>query len=90
MGRHEARLRTWIRSVTAPLSASAALMLVVPAVAATQPQEAVGQDAAFEESVELILHKLRQVGAPTAASACAKKVAACCCTMRYSVVCSRR
>ncbi len=37
--------------------------LVVPAVAAAQPQEAVGQDAAFELGVELVPHKLRQVGA---------------------------
>ena len=35
----------------------------MPAVAAAQPQEAVGQDAAFEEGVELVLHKLRQIGA---------------------------
>ena len=33
------------------------------AVAAEQAQEAVGQDAAFEERVELILDGLRQVGA---------------------------
>ena len=33
------------------------------AVTATQPQEAVGQDAAFKEGVELVLHELRQVGA---------------------------
>ena len=39
--------------------------LVVPAVAAAQAQaqEAVGRDAAFEESVELVLDELRQVGA---------------------------
>ena len=36
--------------------------LVVAAVAAAQPQEAVGQDAAFEEGVEFVLHELRQVG----------------------------
>jgi hypothetical protein len=29
---------------------------------AAQAQEAVGQDAASEEGVELVLHKLRQVG----------------------------
>ena len=34
-----------------------------PVVAAAQAQEAVGQDAAFEEGVELVLHELRQVGA---------------------------
>jgi hypothetical protein len=35
----------------------------VAAVAAAQPQEAVGQDAAFEEGVELGLDELGQVGA---------------------------
>ena len=33
------------------------------AVTATQAHEAVGQDAALQEGVELVLHKLRQVGA---------------------------
>ena len=33
------------------------------AVAAAQPQEAVGQDAAFEERVEFVFDELRQVGA---------------------------
>ena len=33
------------------------------AVAATQPQEAVGQDAALEEGVELVFDELRQVRA---------------------------
>jgi len=37
--------------------------LVVAAVAAAQSQEAVGQDAALQEGVELILDELRQVGA---------------------------
>ena len=41
----------------------AADQLVVPAIPAAQAQEAVGQDAAFEEGVELVLHELRQVGA---------------------------
>ena len=36
--------------------------LVVAAVAAAQTQEAVGQDAAFEEGVELVLDEMRQVG----------------------------
>jgi hypothetical protein len=35
----------------------------VAAVAAAQPQEAVGQDAAFEEGVELVLDEPRQLGA---------------------------
>ena len=35
---------------------------VVAAVAAVQAQEAVGQDAALQEGVELVLHKLRQIG----------------------------
>jgi hypothetical protein len=34
----------------------------VAAVAAAQAQEAVGQDAALQERVELIVHELRQVG----------------------------
>ena len=36
--------------------------LVMATVSAAQAQEAVGQDAAFEEDVELVLHELRQVG----------------------------
>ena len=36
--------------------------LVVAAVPAAQPQEAVGQDAALQKSVELVLDELRQVG----------------------------
>ena len=36
---------------------------VVPAVAAAPAQEAVGQDAAFEEGVKLVFDELRQVGA---------------------------
>jgi hypothetical protein len=35
----------------------------VAAILAAQAQEAVGQDAAFEEGVELFLDELRQVGA---------------------------
>ena len=50
------------RTKAAPFAAESD-ELVVPAVAATQPQEAVGQDAAFEEGVELVLHELRQIGA---------------------------
>ena len=46
----------------APLAAERD-QLVVAAVAAAQSQEAVGQDAAFEEGVELIFDELRQVGA---------------------------
>ena len=33
------------------------------AKSAAQPQEAAGEDAAFEEVVELVLHEQRQVGA---------------------------
>ncbi len=36
--------------------------LVVAALAAAQPQEAVGQDAALEEGVELVLDEPRQLG----------------------------
>jgi len=50
------------RAKAAPLAAERD-QLVMPAVTATQAQEAVRQDAAFEEGVELVLHKLRQVGA---------------------------
>ena len=49
------------RAKAAPLAAEGD-QLVVAAVAAAQPQEAVGQDAAFEEGVELVLHELRQIG----------------------------
>jgi hypothetical protein len=35
----------------------------VAALAAAQPQEAVGQDAAFEKGVELVLDEPRQLGA---------------------------
>jgi len=35
----------------------------VPAVAAAQAHEAVGEDAALEKGIELVTHKLRQVGA---------------------------
>ena len=37
--------------------------LVVAAVGAAQPQEAVRQDAAFKKGVELVLDELRQAGA---------------------------
>jgi len=37
--------------------------LVVPAISTAQPQEPVGQDAAFQEGVELVLDELRQVSA---------------------------
>ena len=50
------------RAKAAPL-AGEGYKLVVAAFAATQAQEAVGQDAAFEEGVELVLDKLRQIGA---------------------------
>jgi len=75
------------RAKAAPLAAERD-QLVAAAVVAAQAQEAVGQDAAFEEGVELVPNCGRS--APTAASDCSKKVAACCCTKRYSVVCSGR
>jgi hypothetical protein len=37
--------------------------LVAAAVATAQAPEAVGQDAAFEEGVDLVLDELRQIGA---------------------------
>ena len=43
--------------------ATEADQLVVPTVAAEQAQEAVGQDAAIEKGVKLVLDELRQVGA---------------------------
>jgi hypothetical protein len=48
------------RAKAAPFAAEGD-QLVVAAVAAAQTQEAVGQDAAFEEGVELVLDELRQV-----------------------------
>jgi hypothetical protein len=48
------------RAKAAP-SAAEGDQLVVAAVAAVQAQEAVGQDAALEEVVELVFDKLRQV-----------------------------
>jgi hypothetical protein len=92
------------------------MQLVVAAVAAAQAQEAVGQDAAFEQGVELALQAApgqwpgpspgtsspldclcpgsalmnRGNSTPVLASVWAMKWAACCCTRRYSVVCSGR
>ncbi len=51
------------RGAKAPALATEGQQLVVPAIPAAQPQEAVGQDAAFEEGVELVFDELRQVGA---------------------------
>ena len=48
-----------------------------------------GQDAAFEEGVELVLHELRQVGTGSGLGL-GVKVAACYCTRRYRVVLSGR
>ena len=52
--------RTARRAKAAPLAAEGDQFVVVT-VAAAQPWKARGQDAAFEEGVELVLHKLRQV-----------------------------
>lgn len=49
------------RAEPAPLAAEGD-QLVVAAVTAAQPQEAMGQDAAFDEGVELVFDELRQVG----------------------------
>jgi hypothetical protein len=51
------------RGAKARALAAEGQQLVVAAVAAAQAQEAVGQDAAFQEGVELVLDELRQVGA---------------------------
>ena len=48
------------RAKAAPFAAEGE-QLVVAAVAAAQAQEAVGQDAALEEGVELVFDELRQV-----------------------------
>ena len=48
------------RAKAAPFAAESE-QLVVAAVAAVQAQEAVGQDAALEEGVELVFDELRQV-----------------------------
>ncbi len=61
----------------------------MPTVNAAQAKEAVGQDAALEKGVELVLDELRQAGTD-GLFGLARKVWACCCTRRYSVVCSGR
>ena len=58
--RHAPRTARWAKA--APL-ATEGDQLVVAAVTAAQSQEAVGQDAALEERVELVLDELRQIGA---------------------------
>jgi len=50
------------RAKAAPL-ADERHQLVVAAVAAAQAQEAVDEDAARQEGIELVPHNLRQVGA---------------------------
>jgi hypothetical protein len=52
------------REETAALAAEGQ-QLVVAALAAAQPEEAMGQDAAFEEGVELVLDEARQFTACT-------------------------
>ena len=64
--------------------------LVVPAVAAAQPQEACGQDAAFEKGVELVLHKSRQVGTGGGLKPPRRRWRRAAAPQRYSVVCSGR
>ena len=51
------------RRAKATALAAEGSQFVVPAVVAAQAQETVGQDAAVEKGVELVPHKLRQVGA---------------------------
>jgi len=50
--------------------------LVVTAVRVARPQEAVRQDAAFEEGVEFVFDELRQFGLGE------RRTAACSCTRR--------
>jgi len=61
----------------------------VSAVTAALLQESVGQDAALEEGVELVLDD-RGSSDPLLASVWAIKLAACCCTRRYNMVRSGR
>jgi len=72
----------------APLAA-ARQQPVVAALAAAKPQEAVRQHGSLEEGVELVLIEPGS-SAPVLASVRAMTLAACCCTRRYSVVCSGR
>ena len=58
--RHAPRAARWAKA--APLAGEGD-ELVIAAVAAAQAQEAVGQDPAFEEGVELVLNELRQASA---------------------------
>ena len=51
------------RGAKATALAAEGPQLVVAAILTARAQEAVGQDAAFEEGVELVLDELRQVGA---------------------------
>jgi len=51
----------------------------VAAILTARAQEAVGQDAAFEEGVELVLDELRQVGAGSVFGLCEER-RSCYCT----------
>ena len=57
------RLLPWYTTLLRTMASDSGddVLVVVAAVAAVQPQEAVGQDAALEEGVELVLNKLRQI-----------------------------
>ena len=57
--RHAPGTARWAKA--APLAAERD-QFVMAAIAAVQTQETLGQDAALQESVELVLHELRQVG----------------------------
>jgi hypothetical protein len=61
----------------------------VAAVDAAQPKETVRKDAALQKRVELVFDGGGRL-ASAAVSTWAKKVSACCCTRRYSVVCTGR
>ena len=58
--RHAPGTARWAKAASLATEGDA---LVVPTVGTAQAQEAVGQDAALEEGVELILDELRPVGA---------------------------
>jgi hypothetical protein len=57
----------------------------VATFAASQPQEAVGQDALFEEGVEFVLDEAWRLD-PVLVLVWAMTLAECRCTRRYSVV----
>jgi len=64
--------------------------LVVAAFAAAQAQEALGEDATFQEGIEIIPHKLRQAGAGCGLKPARRRWRRAAAPQRYSVVWSGR